>query len=113
MSDPRIEDDLEAEWARVLAAWNEPDSHKRFLVLCDSRDRLEFAGRSYRAATSDPAKAAIAHEQIERIVGLAIARVKAVEKTEPSSGRGRLEWVALGLSAALIAAALFQILRAL
>ena len=106
--------DLEREWERVLAAWDEPDAHKRFLVLADSTGRLAFAGKRYREVKEkDPARAPIASQQIDRILGLAMAQMKALEKTEPAKGRSKVEWIALGVSAALIAAALFQLLRAM
>jgi hypothetical protein len=111
----RMDDaELEREWERVLGAWDEPDAHKRFLVLADTSGRLALAGKRYRdAKDADPARGPIADQQIDRILGLAMAQMKAIEKTEPGKGRSKVEWIAFGVSAALIAAALYQLLRAM
>lgn len=103
--------DLEREWARVLAAWDDADAHKRFLVFAESTGRLAFAGKRYRdAKEKEPGRGAIAEQQIDRILGLAMAQMRAIEKSEPPRGRRRVEWIAFGVSAALIAAVLYQLL---
>lgn len=105
------EADLEREWARVLAAWDDADAHKRFLVLAESSGQLAFAGKRYRDVKErEPARAGLAEQQIDRILGLAMAQMKALEKSEPPRGRRRIEWIAFGVSAALIAAVLYQLL---
>lgn len=113
MDDGDLEADLEEAWSRVLAAWDDPESHRRFLVLCDVTGRLAAAGRRYRAVRdADPARRAEAERRIDEVLRMALARLEAAEKTPPSKARSRIEWVALGIGAALIAAVLYQVLRA-
>lgn len=105
------EDPIEAAWAAVEASWESPEAHKKFLVLCDTSDRLAEAGRRYRAVKeSSPERRAEAERRIDDLLGLAMARVR-VDKVEPAKVRSRVEWIALGLSIVLISAALFSMVR--
>jgi hypothetical protein len=107
------DDDLEREWARVVASWDDDKAHDRFLVLCDSSDRLAVAGRRYREVReTDPARAAEASRRIDDILSRAMAHIS-VMRTERAPRRSPIEWVALGVSSALLAALLWQILRAI
>ena len=106
------EDDLERAWADVLAAWDDEDVHKRFVVLADATGRLAEAGRLYREAKErEPSRSDAADRRIGEILAKAIAQMKGMESSEPAKARSRLEWIALGVSAALIAAALWQLVR--
>jgi hypothetical protein len=108
---PREGDPVEAAWAAVEANWESAEAHKKFLVLCDSLDRLAEAGRRYRAVKeASPARRAEAERRIGELLGLAMARVR-VDRMEPTKARSRIEWIALGLSLVLISAALFSMFR--
>ncbi len=108
----REHDPLEAAWQEVLAHWDEPAPHKRFLALAGSLDRLADAGKRYRAVKeSDPARAARAAQQVDALFGIAMTKMSAVEKSPPPKARRRLDFIALGVSAALIAAALWSMLH--
>ena len=107
-----MDEDLERAWSDVLAAWDDADRHKRFLALAETTDRLAEAGRRYREVKEhDPARRADAEKRIDEILGRAMARMKIIEQSEPKPSRSKLEWVAFGVSAALIAAALYQLVR--
>ncbi len=105
------EDPIELAWTEVEAAWNQPEAHKRFLLVCDSVGRLAEAGRRYRQVKeSDPERRAMAEKQIDALLGLAMTRVKA-DKTEPRKGRSRVEWIGIGLAVVLLSVALIQLMR--
>ncbi|AKF07291.1 hypothetical protein [Sandaracinus amylolyticus] len=106
-----MDEDLERAWNDVLAAWDDGDRHKRFLVLAETTDRLAEAGRRYREVKEhDPERRAEAERRIDEILGRAMARMKVIEQRDEKPSRSKLEWVAFGVSAALIAAALYQLL---
>jgi hypothetical protein len=114
---PSGADPIEAAWTELEGHWDDPAAHKKFLTLADSLDRLALAGQRYRAVKEqatkdgDAARAATAAKQIDVLLGLAMGRVKAVEKTDLPPKRSRIEWIAFGVSTALIAAALWSMLR--
>ena len=106
------DDDLDRAWSDVLGAWEDERAHERFLVLADATGRLAEAGRRYREVRErEPARRAVAERRIDEILGKAIAKMKVIESSEPATARSRLEWIGLGVSAALIAAALWQLVR--
>ncbi|MBN8615769.1 MAG: hypothetical protein J0L92_34560 [Deltaproteobacteria bacterium] len=106
-------DPIEAAWAQVEASWESAEAHKKFLVLCDSFDRLAEAGRRYRAVKdADPKRRVEAEKRIEELLGLAMVRVR-VDKVEPGKVRSRVEWIALGVSIVLVSAAVVSMLRML
>ncbi len=106
-------DPLDAAWAELEAHWDDADAHKKFLALADILDRLSEAGRRYRAVRErDPVRAERASSQVDVLLGLALARMK-IEKSDPPKTRRRLDFIAFGISAALIAAALWSMLRGL
>ncbi len=110
---PTSGDPVEDAWAAVEAHWESPEAHKKFLVLCDSLDRLGDAGRRYRAIKdTDPKRKAEAQKQIDALLGFAMRRVQ-VDKVEPTKARSRVEWIALGLSIVLMFAAIASMLRML
>ena len=110
-SAPMSDDPIERAWAEVEAAWSQPEAHKRFLLVCDSLDRLAEAGRRYRVVKdTDPERRAAAEKQVDALLGLAMTRVKTI-KTEPRKGRSRVEWVGIGLAAVLLFVALVQLMR--
>ena len=105
------DESIERAWAEVEAAWTQPETHKRFLIVCDSLDRLAEAGTRYRSVKeTDPERRAMAEQQIDALLGLAMTRLK-VDKTEPRKGRSRVEWIGIGLAAVLLFVALVQLMR--
>ena len=102
---------LSEAWDEVLARWDDPAAHKRFLALADLRGALAFAGTRYRAVRdADPSRRSEAEARIDQLLGLAMVRVQTLRAPTPS-GHRRLEWVAFGVSVTLVAAALYQALR--
>ncbi len=107
-------DPLAVALAKLDASWDDPAAHKKVLALGDTLDRLAEVGKHYRAIhAADPARAVVAQKQIDALLGLAMTRVARTEKTEVKPTKSRLEWIAFGVSAALIAAALWSMLRGL
>ena len=106
------EDDLDRAWAEVLAAWDDEKAHSRFVALAGATGRHAEAGRRYREVKeTDPARRAVAERRIDEILGHAVAHALGARRVEPAVARSRLEWIALGVSTALIAAALWQMVR--
>ena len=104
-------DPLETAWSEVEGHWDDPAAHKKFLALADTLDRLADAGRRYRSASEDPARAERGKTQIDALLALALKRMKSVEQSAPPKARRRLDFIAFGISAALIAAALWSMMR--
>jgi hypothetical protein len=115
MSDGPAEDDpLAAAFAELDASWDDAAAHKKILALADALDRLAEVGKRYRAIeAASPERAEVAKKQIDALLGLAMSRVKATEKTELKPTKSRIEWIAFGVSAALVAAALYSMIRGL
>jgi hypothetical protein len=110
---PTSGDPIAEAWAAVEASWDSPEAHKKFLVLCDTLDRLAEAGQRYRRIKeNDPARRAEASKRIDELLGFAMARVK-VDKVEPAKVRSRVEWIALGVSIVLVTAAVVSMMRML
>lgn len=108
-----MDEPLDAAWRRVLAEWENGKAHEAFLMLSASTDRLADAGRRYREVREeDPSRADVADAQIERVLGLAMLRLDAL-KTEraPRSPKTRMFLLALGMSGAMIASAIWALLR--
>lgn len=106
---------VDSAWQRVLAEWDDEKAHKTFLMLCASTDRLAEAGRRYREVRErDADRAEVASAQIDRVLGLAMQSLSAL-KTEPRarSAKTTLLLIATGVSGAMIASALWALLRML
>jgi hypothetical protein len=110
---PTGEDDpIERAWSETTTRWDDPKAHQIFVALCSSTGRLAEAGRRYREARKDPARAARADEQIERILGIAMQSLAAT-KSEPGVRNAKLRafLVALGMMIAFGASAAWAFLR--
>ena len=106
---------IESAWQRVLAEWDDEKAHKAFLMLCASTGQLAEAGRRYRDVRErDPERADAAKAQIDRVLGLAMQSLSAL-KTEPTarSARTKVLLIAMGVSGAMIATAVWAVLRSL
>jgi hypothetical protein len=115
MADQELDVVLEAAWKQVLEGWDDPSVHERFLVLAQSSQRLAWAGARYREVKEkhpDPARREEAQRRIEEILTLAVSSLR-VDRSEPSRVKSRLEWIAYGVSAVLLATALLRLFRAL
>jgi hypothetical protein len=105
-------DPLDAAWAEVEAHWDDPAPHKKFLALADTLDRLADAGKRYRSVRDeDPGRAPRASQQIDALFGIAMTRMSTL-RAPPPKARRRLDYIAFGISIALIAAALWSMLHA-
>lgn len=115
MEDDDGDDPIATAWDEVLDAWDDERAHKRFLVLCERLDRLGDAGRRYRAMKDEvPARAEMADRQIERVLGLAMQNLAPLRTPPPRRGpRSPMFLFALSVSGALIASALYSLLRAM
>jgi hypothetical protein len=108
-------DVTESAWQRVLRDWEDEKAHKAFLMLCASTGQLAEAGRRYRDVRErEPERAETAKAQIDRVLGLAMQGLSAL-KTEPAprSARTKMLLIAMGVSGAMIATALWAVLRSL
>jgi hypothetical protein len=80
------------------------------LVIADTLDRLGELGRRYRAVReAGGERAALAERYSEQVVKRALGRLVATPAASP--GKSRMEWILMGVSVALFAAALWSMLR--
>ena len=97
-------DALEAAWEKVLEEWDDDDSHRKLIALCQSFGRLDFAGSRYREIANDEGdeRHLVAKKQIDRILAAAMATLETT-KTEPSPApRRKVLLFALLMATALI-----------
>lgn len=106
-------DPVEGAWAEVLAAWHDEAAHERALGVADALDRLGELGGRYRAIReAGGERAADAERYQQRILARAVGRLARAPK--PSGpAKSRLEYVLYGVSATLLAAAVWSMLRSL
>jgi hypothetical protein len=76
---------LERHLEQLAARWEDPTAHAAFLEACTRAEALPFAALAYRRATSDPARSAVAEEQ------LAVVTARAFEALELQRARTRAE----------------------
>ena len=107
----RVEEEIERAWADLLATWDDDRAHERVVALADAADRLPLVAQRYRSvADAGGERAARARTALELITTRALGRMASTPRSEIPARRP-VEWIALGLSVALGAAALWQILR--
>lgn len=107
------DDALERAWREVLEHWEDDARHERFVALGDALDRLPETARRYRSAKeAQGARSETASRWLEAITARALSRMSSSPREAPPK-RSRLEWIAFGVSFALGAAALWQMLRAM
>lgn len=105
------EDPLAAAWAKVEAAFDDAEAHRKFLAIATALDRLPEAGQRYRAVRDvGDDRAALAKARIDELLGIAMGRMT-VTRTEPTPTRSRIEWIALGVTLVLLGAAAYAMLR--
>ena len=104
---------LDPAWRAVEEAWEQTQAHERFVSLCLSQGWLpEAAGRYRDVVDNDPGRAAIARDQMSKIITLVTHELQATRRIhDPSSCRARLAWMAFGLMLVLIGVSLVLLLR--
>lgn len=109
----RVEDPIEAAWAKLLEEWDDDAAHARFLALASALGCLAEAGRRYRTVRDeDSERSARAFAQIDRLLALAMKGLEAT-KTEvtPRRGKTTMLLIAIGVSGAIIVTAVALLLR--
>lgn len=102
-------DPLEAAWEEIEARWDDGEAHERAAALADALDRLgELGGRYRRIREEGGPRSEEAQRRAQAIVVRAMGRLRATPR-EPR--RSAIEWVMLGVSITLVAAALWSMLR--
>ncbi|MEO0324110.1 MAG: hypothetical protein AAF447_14205 [Myxococcota bacterium] len=102
---------LDSAWAEVLAAWEDPGAHERFLALCEAMGAAAEAGARYRSVRDgDAERAADAQARLDQLVARALARLQ-LERSEVSPAPRRWVFViALIAMACLLSGALRMLL---
>jgi len=104
---------LERAWTEIVEHWDDQARHERFVALGDALDRLPEIARRYRAVKeANDARGEVATHCLDAITRRALSRMSSTPRQAPPT-RSRLEWIAFGVSVALGAAALWQVLRAM
>ena len=106
-------DPIDEAWATVEAAWADEEAHRRFLGICMALGRLPDAGSRYRQVReSDPARAEVAAEQIDRLLGLATQQLEGTRILAPVTEHKRtLSWVAFFMMLVLMGAGTWLLMR--
>jgi hypothetical protein len=103
------EDPLLRAWSELEAAWDDEAAHERALVIADTLDRLGALGALYRAVREEGGeRAEVAAQYQKAILARALGRLR---PTPPTPTRNPIEWILMGVSVALVAAALWSVLR--
>lgn len=90
--------------------WQDAERHEQALLTADTLDRLGELGRRYRVVREEGGeRAALAEQYSAMVVQRALGRLVASPSAPP--GKSRAEWILMGVSIALFAAALFSMLR--
>jgi hypothetical protein len=99
----------EATWRLVLANWDDPAAHKRFVTLCHATGALAYAGGKYREVlNAADGRETGAREQIDAVISLAAADLFA--HRPPNTRRAPIARIVLTL---ISAGALLYTLRLL
>lgn len=107
-------DPLEAAWAEVDARWEDEAAHERLVALADALDRLGEVGARYRRAVDEAGpRKALAERYQQQVVARALGRLARTPQVDAGPRRSLFEYALYGLSASLVAAALWSMLRTL
>jgi hypothetical protein len=107
-----VSDPIETAWAQVLAEWADPAAHRRFLVLCQSMNRLAEAGKRYRAVRDgEPERRADAQKRIDEILTLAMATLAQTKSDPAPKRRPWMLIVAIGIAGSVVMSAFWLWLR--
>ncbi len=103
--------DLDRAWSEVIADWQDERTHKRFIALCLSAGRLDFAGGQYREISdTDPGKREEAQRRISDII-VASTEILYRQKSEKPRRQTTLFLVALGVSLSMIGYSLWLLFQ--
>jgi len=110
-TNPESEVILDQAWSAVIADWHDELAHKRFIALCLSVGRLDYAGGQYREVSeTDPNKREEAQRRISDIIA-ASAEILFRQKSEKPRKQTKLLMVALGVSLSMIGYSLWLLFR--
>jgi hypothetical protein len=110
-TNPESEVELDQAWSEVIADWQDERTHKRFIALCLSAGRLDFAGGRYRKISdTDPSKREEAQRRISDIIA-ASTEILYGQKSEKPRRQTKLLFVALGVSLSMIGYSLWLLFR--
>ena len=105
-------DPIEEAWDRVLTHWDDDEAHRKFIALCATLDRLEFAGTRYRKIRdTEPVRAEQASSQIDRLFAEAMKRLEPLRTQAPRRAKGVLLLVAFVITTALLGLTVWATLR--
>lgn len=104
-------DPLDALWASVLGAWNEPKMHSAFLQYAITASRLPEAAKRYRALKDDPEKAAEVKKRLDGITAAAMQLL--MSSATPRSTSGRVPRWLTALTALVAVVVIFYLARLL
>ncbi len=103
---------LERAWEEVDRAWDDPETHRRFLALASTLGRLDVAGARYRAMRdANPARREQADAQIQKLLGLALASLGTLKSAPLPNARRWVNVVGVALGFLLFALAAWALLR--
>lgn len=102
---------LDQAWSEVIADWQDERSHKRFIALCLSVGRLDFAAGRYRAiGDTDQSKREEAQRRISEIIA-ASTEVLYRQKSAKPRRQTKLFFVALGVSLSMVGYSLWLLFQ--
>ena len=105
-------DPLEGAWEKVDRAWEDPETHRRFLALAATLGRLSEAGRRYREVRDrSPDRRAAAEKQIERLLALAMQDLALTRSPAPADGKRVTTWLGVAVTLMLVCATTWALLR--
>jgi plasmid stabilization system protein ParE len=104
-------DPLARAWDEVLAAWGDDAAHERAIALADALDRLGELGARYRSVReAGGARAEGVERHQQQVLARALGRMARTPRQDASQ-KSRFEYVLYGVSATLLAAAVWSMLR--
>jgi hypothetical protein len=106
-------DPLTRAWDEVLAAWQDEAAHERAIALADALDRLGELGARYRAVReAGGVRAADVERYQQQVLARALGRMARTPRQDAGQ-KSRFEYVLYGVSATLLAAAVWSMLRSI
>ena len=107
-------DPVDEAWGKVEEAWEDAETHRRFVGVCIALDRLPEAGRRYREVRErDPSRSQEAEAHIHRLLALATQQLQDTRVVPATAGHKRtLTWVAFLIMLILMGAGAWLLLRA-
>ena len=105
-------DPIDEAWDRVLTHWDDDEAHRKFIALCATLGRLDFAGTRYRKIRdTEPERAEQASSQIDRLLSHAMKNLEPLRTQAPRRAKGVVLLVAFVITAALLGLTVWATLR--